>query len=94
VTPLDVTEQEATADRRWFSENPQRRYRIRWTDGFEWLVRRRGTVLLRTIAVGGLPRGVPDADNALRPVWFGAALPQLTAAERAELTKLAKRGER
>jgi hypothetical protein len=75
-----VTEASAGGDRAWFSANPTRRYRAR--PG--WIIRRRGTALLRTRAAA---RSLPDDDTALRVAWVGAAWPDLDPVQQRALIK-------
>jgi hypothetical protein len=70
---LVVTELEAGDDRDWFLLRPQRRYRVRRTDGGWWLVRRRGDVLLRTFSATTL--SIADTDKAIAVAWYSAAYP-------------------
>jgi hypothetical protein len=85
-----VTLAEAQDDFCWF-KGTRRRYRLRRTaGGGGWLIRRRtGRVMLRCWAPA-LPKAIPDNDEALRPYWFLAAWPELSAATRAELIKEAR----
>jgi hypothetical protein len=89
-----VTEADALGDRNWFAEHPGRRYRHRpGPDRTVWLIRHRGGgVYLRTLATPAI--SYPDADEALRQLWFEAAWPDLDPEQRAELVKEARKIER
>ena len=75
-----VCDADALSDQLWFDQHPRRRYRARTG----WLVRRRGTAMLRTSAPA---RSLPDADTALRAAWVGAAYPDLNPLEHKTLVK-------
>jgi hypothetical protein len=93
VAQLDPPVVTAADDRDWFSTRPHRRYRVRRAVSGFWIVRKRpGGVFLRAWAVT-LPKGLPDADKALRVAWFSAAWPDLSPPARAELVRQAARGE-
>ena len=93
MNPLpSVTAADALDDGDWFSANPRRRYRVRPAPGGAWIVRRRGRAMLRTFAAV-LPPGLPDADEALRPMWFAAAWADLDPPTRADLVKEARKAE-
>jgi hypothetical protein len=78
MTP--VSNADALADRMWFDQHPRRRYRAR--PG--WLIRRRGSMMLRTRTSA---QSLSDTDDALRAAWVRAAWPTLTPAERLALLK-------
>jgi hypothetical protein len=76
-----LSDADALADRMWFDQHPRRRYRAR--PG--WLIRRRGSMMLRTpTSAQSLP---PDNEDALRAAWARAAWPSLTPAEHQALLK-------
>jgi hypothetical protein len=89
-----VTEAAARDDRPWFDTHPGRRYRRRpGPDGTVWVIQRRGRdVYLRTLAQTANRH--PDNDEALRQLWFEAALPDLDRATCDELIKEARKAER
>jgi hypothetical protein len=89
-----VTEAAARDDRAWFDTHPGRRYRRRpGPDGTVWVIQRRGRdVYLRILAQTANRH--PDNDEALRQLWFEAALPDLDRATRDELIKEARKAER
>jgi hypothetical protein len=88
-----VTLAEAQEDWAWF-RGTRRRYRLRRTADGCWLIRRRaGGVLLR-VRAPTLPIALPDNDEALRPFWFAAAWPELSADHRSELISEARKIER
>jgi hypothetical protein len=91
--PPAVTAADAADDRDWFATHPRRRYRARRAERGFWIVRRRaGGVFLRIWCVT-IPKGLPDSDKALRPLWFDTAWPDLDPLERAELVRHAAREE-
>jgi hypothetical protein len=97
MTPHDaacvaVPEAEALADRIWFTDHPDRRFRARPGVGGVWLIRRRGDVLLRVVAARPLPPG--DTDPALAPAWFESADPDLLAAKARRRARKASGGRR
>jgi hypothetical protein len=72
-----VTDSDATDDRAWFAENPQRRYRLRRTNGDLIAIRRSRGIMLRARIATAIPRRMPDTDRALRVLWVAAAWPDL-----------------
>jgi hypothetical protein len=81
----------ATEGRNWLADHPRRRYRLR-PAGDRWVVvRRRPNIgLLRTSNSTGtstIPRGSPDSDEALRPLWVASAWAFLGADAQTEILK-------
>ena len=76
-----VAEAEALDDQSWFDKHPGRRFRgRRGSDGFFWIIRRRGEVLLRTVM--RQPATPPeDVDRELAGAFFRAAYPGAPVAE-------------
>jgi hypothetical protein len=92
---ITVTEIEAGGDRAWFTDNPYRRYRLRGEPGNWWIIRRRtGDVLLRTACTSVPPGPIEHCDKALRRAWIDSAWRELNPAQREELLKEIKRGEK
>jgi hypothetical protein len=79
-----VTEQDAGADRDWFRDQPQRRFRARAGDGGVWIIRRRaqGTdaeVYLRTFSRDAT--SPKDDDSTIAARWYQAAYSHWSPAE-------------
>jgi hypothetical protein len=88
-----VSDADAFADQQFTGDHPGRRYHRRpGPDGTVWLIRRRGSAYLRTLARPGLD--CPDTDEALRRAWFEAAWPDLDPPIRDKLIKAARTAER
>jgi hypothetical protein len=80
-----VSEAAAASDRAWFSERPNRRFRVRPGDGAWWLVRCRPrsgepNVFLRVASLSTRPLP-PDSDKAIAPLWYSACFPDWPADE-------------
>jgi hypothetical protein len=74
----EVTADAALADRSWFADRPERRFRARPGDGGVWIIRRRpqgagADALLRTFS--RTQRLPDDSDRELAGLWYAAANP-------------------
>jgi hypothetical protein len=72
-----VSNADAIADGIWFDQHPARRYRIRQSDRGTWIIRRRGSVLLR--AFTPQPLQLRNSEAEIGPAWFAAAYPESLA---------------
>lgn len=82
----DATLAELYADQQFFSNNPQRRYRLRRG----WVIRRcrRGVFLRARLADG---RDWPDDERLAEKMWWQTTWPTLPPDMRTELMKAARR---
>lgn len=75
----EVTDADAIDDKAWYADHPDRRFRIRASDGGMWVIHQRPQgndpdVYQRTLSRTIVP-AYRDRDGEIAPLWYQAAYP-------------------